>query len=81
MTKLESGIKIALIDYGAARENWRVKVTGYDQVGINSDFVRVYVDIYKPRSRKPDVIWDLCVNIVKELVYFDRSQAIRPKAK
>ena len=71
--RLEEGIKAAMIDTGRAAENWRVKVTGSDQVNRNSDYVRVYVDVYKPRSRKPDIVWDICVNIAKNLIYWDHS--------
>lgn len=71
--KLANGIKTAMVDTGRAAENWRVEVTGYDWAGNNSDYVRVYVNVYKPRSRKPDIIWDLCINAVKDLIYWDRS--------
>ena len=71
--RLEEGIKAAMIDTGRAAENWRVKVTGYDRVGKNSDYMRVYVKVYKPRSRKPDVLWDICVNIAKNLIYWEYS--------
>jgi hypothetical protein len=71
--RLEEGIKAAMIDTGRAAENWRVKVTGCDRVGNNSDYVRVYVNVYKPRSRKPDVLWDICINAVKELIYWEHS--------
>jgi hypothetical protein len=77
--RLEEGIKAAMIDTGRAAENWRIKVTGHDKVGKNSDYVRVYVSVYKPRSRKPDVLWDLCVNVVKNLIYWDYSTFAYPK--
>ena len=72
-TRLEEGIKAAMVDTGRAAENWRVTVTGNERVGNNSDYVRVYVNVYKPRSRKPDVLWDLCINAVKELIYWEHS--------
>ena len=71
--ELAEGIKAAMIDTGRAAENWRVEVTGCDRVGNNSDYVRVYVNVYKPRSRKPDVLWDICINAVKELIYWEHS--------
>ena len=72
-TKLTEGIKAAMVDTGRAGEKWRVEVTGCDRVGNNSDYVRVYVNVYKPRSRKPDVLWDICINVVKDLIYWDHS--------
>ena len=71
--RLEEGIKAAMIDTGRAAENWRVKVTGCEQANRNSDYVRVYAEVYKPRSRKPDIVWDICVNIAKNLIYWDHS--------
>ena len=79
MTRLEEGIKAAMVDTGRAAETWRIKVTGYDRVGKHSDHVRVYVNLYKPRSRKPDVVWDLCINIAKELIYWDHSSFVNLK--
>ena len=73
MKKIAEGIKAAMVDTGRAAENWRVTVTGNERVGNNSDYVRVYVNVYKPRSRKPDVLWELCINAVKELIYWEHS--------
>lgn len=75
MTKAElaEGIKAAMVDTGRAAENWRVTVTGNERVGNNSDYVRVYVNVYKPRSRKPDVLWDICIDAVRELIYWEHS--------
>ena len=72
-TKLAEGIKAAMVDTGRAGEKWRVEVIGCDKVGKNSDYMRVYVKVYKPCSRKPDVLWDICVNIAKNLIYWDYS--------
>ncbi len=79
--KLTDGIKAAMVDTGRAGEKWRVEVTGCERVGNNSDYVRVYVNAYKPRSRKPDVAWDICVNIAKELIYWDYSTHYNLKLK
>lgn len=71
-TELAEGIKAAMIDTGKAAEKWRVQVTGCERVG-NSDCIRVYVNVYKPHSRKPDVLWDVCVDIVRELIFWEHS--------
>jgi len=71
--KLTNGIKAAMVETGRAGEKWRVEVIGCDKVGKNSDYVRVYVNLYKPRSRKPDITWNLCINIVKNLIYWNHS--------
>ena len=72
-TELAEGIKTAMVDTGRAAEKWRVEVTGCDRAGNNSDYVRVYVNVYKPRSRKPDVLWDICIDAVRELIYWEHS--------
>lgn len=71
--RLEEGIKAAMVDTGRAAENWRVTVTGNERIGNNSDYVRVYVNVYKPHSRKPDVLWDICIDAVRELIFWERS--------
>ena len=71
--ELAEGIKAAMVDTGRAAENWRVEVTGCDRTGNNSDYVRVYVNVYKPRSRKPDVLWDICIDAVRELIFWENS--------
>lgn len=72
-TELAEKIKAAMIDTGRAADKWRVEVTGCDRAGNNSDYVRVYVSVYKPRSRRPDVLWDICIDIVRELIFWERS--------
>ena len=71
--ELTDNIKFAMIDTGRVNENWRVKVTGIERVNPNSDYVRVYVNAYKPRSRKPDYLWDICIDAVRELIFWEQS--------
>lgn len=77
--RLEEGIKAAMIDTGRATEKCRIAVTGCDRVGNNSDYVRVYVNVYNPRSRKPDVLWDICIDAVRGLIYWEHSTYYRTK--
>ena len=78
-TELAEGIKAAMIDTGRAGEKWRVQVTGCDRTNRNSDYVRVYVSVYKPHSRKPDVLWDICIDAVRELIFWEHSTYCRVK--
>lgn len=73
---LMDGLKNALVGYGAMNENWRLKITN-KQIISNSDFANITVEIYKPRCRKPTIVWELLVNIVREFVDFERSTFIR----
>lgn len=72
MANLENGIKKALIEYGAMNENWRLEITDKKIIG-NSDYATISVMIFKPRCRKPCMMWELHVNIVREFVDFERS--------
>ena len=76
MTHLENGIKEALVEYGAMNDNWRMKITDKEIIAY-SDWAKVEIEIYKPRCRKPCIIWTLAINMVKELVDFERSTFVR----
>lgn len=72
MKNLMEGIKIALVDYGAMLEDWKLSFVEAERIG-NSDMINVTVTITKKRCRKPFMIWTLRIDEVRELVYFDRS--------
>jgi len=76
MANIENKIKNALVEYGAMNENWRLKITDKEIIG-NSDYANISVEIYKPRCRKPCIVWTLVTNIVREFVDFERSTFVR----
>lgn len=76
MTKIENGIKKALVEFGAMNENWRIEITDKYLIG-NSDYANISVEIYKPHCRKPCTVWVLVANIVTEFVDFKKSTFIR----
>ena len=71
--ELADSIKAAMIETGRIGEKWRVEITGCDRANRNSDYVSVYVSVYKPRSRKPDVLWDISIDAVRELIFWEHS--------
>ena len=71
--KLENQLKNAMIAYGAINENWRIKIVAIEKVIRNSDFANVTIETYKPRSRKPDYSHTLYVNMIKGIIYWDKS--------
>ena len=77
--KIEDAIKRVLVETGRAGINYRVKVTKEEEVRAGSDRIYVYCDVYKPRSRKPDVAWRLCVDIVRNLIFWEDSQFTNSK--
>lgn len=72
-TELAEGIKAAMIDTGRAGEKDRIKITGREPIYTGSDKYNVFVELYKPRSRKPDMLWTICVDCVRELIYWEHS--------
>ena len=72
-TEIAEGIKAAMIDTGRAAEKDRIKITGREPIYTGSDKYNVFVELYKPRSRKPDMLWSVCVDCVRELIYWEHS--------
>jgi len=70
--KFESNIHNVLAEKGIAGLDWRIKIISKEIIG-KSDFAKVLVEVYEPRKRKPCMNWDLCINIVREQIYWDKS--------
>lgn len=75
----EEAIKECMIETGHADRNWRVKITGKESRGVNSDRYNVFVNVYKPWSRKPDILWSLCIDCVREMIFWEESEYYRCK--
>lgn len=71
---IEEYTKIALVNYGAAFKNWKVKVLSVDV--ISGDWVNVTCTITKPRCRKPFIEWRLKMNMVRKIADFEQSNFI-----
>lgn len=67
-------LKVCMVETGRAGEKDRIKITGREPIYTGSDKYNVFVEQYRPRSRKPDRLWSICVDYVRELVYWDRSE-------
>jgi hypothetical protein len=72
MTELESAIHDVFDERGITLPNWKIKV---DRISgdKNSDYRRVEVTVFKPRCRKPMQYWNLCIDIVRELIFWGTS--------
>lgn len=75
--RLTQGIHDCMDERGITLTNWRIKIVGREIIG-NSDWATVTVEVYKPRCRKPCVVWMLAINIVREQIYWDRSRHYCP---
>ena len=62
----------ALLNGDYIPENYRVEFLGLC-IYSNGLFAELTVYIYKPRSRKPDIIWTLFMDIAHEEVDFSKS--------
>lgn len=71
---IEGYAKNALVNYGAALENWKVKVLSVD--ATSGDWVNVTCTITKPRCRKPFIEWRLKINMVRSIADFEQSNFI-----
>lgn len=75
---IEQHMRNALINYGAINENWRIKIIDKEILPY-SDWVKVTVEVYKPRCRKPCTIWTLASNMVRGITDFEKSTFIHCK--
>lgn len=72
MTELEKKMLNALVNYGAALENWKVQIVNVERKGY-SDKADVELTITKNRCRKPFAWWKIPVDMVRELAFFDKA--------
>ena len=71
MKRVEEIVREALIEEGIMKENWRftvcVESSGYE-------FVRLEVEVYEPRCRKPVTIWYVPYSTFRNLLYWSEAE-------
>ena len=68
---IHEAIKSVMIKTGRLSPKDRMEI---HHIGAEaSDIVRVEVYAYHGKRKKPFVYWNLCVNMARELVYWDHS--------
>ena len=72
MNEFNKNIHDCFIEKGIAGNGWRTKVVSKEIIG-RSDFAKVLVEVYKPKKRKPCIAWELCINIARKQIYWDKS--------
>lgn len=72
--ELEEALKNALIEKGSLYHDGKIKIVEIRHYGNNSDYVIVTVELFKKRHKKPYMVWDLYIDSVRELIFFDRSK-------
>lgn len=68
--EIEEYAKNALVNYEAALDSWKIRVLSVDTV--SGDWADVTCTITKPRCRKPFVQWKLKMNMVRNIVDFEK---------
>ena len=76
MIDFEKALHEAFNEKGITLPDWRIKITNREIIG-HSDWAKVTVEVYKPRKRKPEIIWELAVNIVRDQIHWDKSNFYR----
>ena len=66
-------IRTVLIENGYINNNWRVKHIATERIGC-TDYINYICDVYKPKSKKPDYCYELYIDTVRELIFFDKSK-------
>ncbi len=73
---VHSEIYDALKEHGAIGPTWRIEIGNRDLNPIDSDWVTVSVDVYKPRCRKPQGCWHLAIYMPKDEIHWNKSQYV-----
>ena len=68
---IQTSIKNALIDTGRIGPKDRIEIIEKSTNG--NDYVRVGVYAYHGRKKIPFVYWNICVDVARELIYWDTS--------
>ncbi len=71
-------IKRIMCETGRIGYGWRIELIGTEPIR-RGDYVFVDVDVYKPRSRKPDFEWHIFIDVIRELIHWDRSTFVNLK--
>ena len=66
-------IRTALIENGYINSTWRTKTIAIERIGY-TDYIYYILEVYKPKSKKPDYCYELYIDTVKELIFFDKSK-------
>lgn len=66
-----TGIRNAMIETGRIAPRDRIEIIE-KSVGT-SNYTRLGIYAYHGRQKKPFVYWNICVDMARELIYWDRS--------
>lgn len=72
MKEFMENIRLAMIEHGAIGEKYRIKFVE-EQGNKNSDYRTIVVECFYPRCRKPFAVWNLKIDMVRELLFWDKS--------
>ena len=67
---LEEALRNALVSTGRLNPKDRIEIVEKNESG---DYARVGIVAFHGRQKKPFVYWNICVDVVKELIHWDTS--------
>lgn len=73
---LLEAIRNSMIERGAILPNWKVTLVQVENAN-GSDWANVTVNVFRPRCRKPLVVWDIAVYLPRDQIWWDKSSFVR----
>lgn len=71
MTQIKNAIENVMRETGRLPKNGRIEIQSIQ--AQSSDYARVEVLTYKGRSKKPEMYWNICVDMARELIRWDTT--------
>ena len=68
---IQTEIKNALISTGRISAKDRIEIV--EKSANGNDYARVGIYAYHGRKKTPFVYWNICVDVARELIYWDTS--------
>ena len=69
---IQTAIRNALVETGRISPRDRIEIISKSGE-VASDYVRIEVNVFHGRRKKPFVYWNISVNMARELIYWDAS--------
>lgn len=73
-TDIEKLLKQVMVDGGYINDDWRIKIIKVEPLNNASDYVYLYVDVYKPRCKKPKYWHKIKYDTARSNVYWNQSE-------
>lgn len=68
---IQSAIRNVLIETGRISSKDRIEIV--EKIVNESDYARIGIYAYHGRKKAPFVYWNICIDMSRELIHWDRS--------